>query len=253
MPPPRDPWLPLLLTPLREARTVLRIARLWRVETRLQSAYLLRLPAWFIYRERKAAGLFRFEDESFFFGETPYDVAADICAEAGLGAADTLVDLGCGRGKMVFTAHLARGCRAVGVDLLPTYIIHGQAIARAEHLGAVRFERTSVLDIELDDATAVYVNGWTFSDDLAGGLQARISMLADDTWWISVGRPWRHRRLSLVKQRRYPFSWGYADVFFYRVGPAGSPLVAGADDGPSFADVLSATLTTPSAPDEETP
>lgn len=221
------------------------IGRLWRVEARLQAAYLLRLPAWFIFRDRKAAGLYRFDDESFFFGETPYDVAAEICNEAGLGPHDMLCDLGCGRGKMVFAAHLASGCRAVGVDLLPTYIVTAEGIARTLGLDGVRFEQADVRDVPLDDVTAVYVNGFTFDHDLAGGLRARISVLADDTWWISVGRRWTHPRLRLEKQRAYPFSWGWADVWFYRVAPAGTPPPRRARDGPSFEEVLRETLPRP--------
>lgn len=243
----------LLLAPFREWRAATRVPGLWRVESRLTLAYLLRLPAWFIWRERRAAGLYAFDDESFAFGETPYDVALDICAQAGLTASDTLFDLGCGRGKMVFAAALAHGCAAVGVDLLPTYIDVARGISAALGLDRVRFERQHVLDVPLDDATAVYVNGFTFNDDLAGGLQARISVLADGTRWISVGREWRHPRLRLSGKRRYPFSWGYADTWLYEVGPAGTPVAGDADNHPSFESVWAQTLKPADAGEEETP
>lgn len=236
----------LVLVPLREWRTALHVRRLWQVEIRLQWAYALRLPAWFIYRERKALGLFDFNDESFFYGETPYDVSLSICQHVGLGPDDTLFDLGCGRGKMVFASHLGCGCRAVGVDLLPTYIDNAQSIARALGLSAIRFEREDVLTIDLADATAIFINGFTFSENVAGGLRARISVLDDGVWWISVGRPWDHPRLHLHDTRLYAFSWGRAEVWFYRVGPAraGKSPQESADGGavPSFAEVLGDTL-----------
>jgi hypothetical protein len=233
-----------LLAPFREWRAAASVEGLLRVEARLQLAYLLRLPAWFIYRERKALGLYRFEDESFFYGETPWDVALDICRRTGLGADDTLYDLGCGRGKMVFAAHLATGCQAVGVDLLPTYIATARGIAERLGLRGARFEREDVLTIPIDDASLVYLNAFTFNDDLRGGLRARISVLGDGTWWVSVGAAWEHPRLRLEERRSYAFSWGRAEVWFYRVGPAGERAAPEAQ-GPTFDEILSRTMEEP--------
>lgn len=237
-----------LTVPLREWRALRCVRHLWRVEARLQWAYLLRFPAVFIWRERRALQRNGFEDESFLFGETPYDVGMQICAEMRLGPHDVLYDLGCGRGKMVFVAHLFRKCQAIGVDLLPTYVRTARKVARSLRLGGVRFEQEDVLSIPLDDATAVYVNGFTFSDDVAGGLRARISLLEDGTWWASVGRSWEHPRLRLHKTRDFTFSWGPSTVWFYRVAdrePEGKRPESVADASAvteTFAAVIERTL-----------
>lgn len=211
----------------------------------MQAAYLLRFPSWFIYRDRRAIGRWRTDDDSFLFGETPYDVACAIVERMALGANDVLYDVGCGRGKMVFAAHLASGCRAVGVDLLPTYVQLARRIASRLGLHAIQFEQEDALHIPLTDATAVYLNAFTFSDDAIAGLQARVDGLHAHAWWTSVGREWSHPRLRLEDTRQYTFSWGRATVYFYRVQPhAGVPSKTGAlpDARKSFERVLSDSL-----------
>ncbi|HST36346.1 MAG TPA: methyltransferase domain-containing protein [Allosphingosinicella sp.] len=63
------------------------------------------------------------------FVPTPHSLVQKLLDLAGVGAADYLIDLGCGDGRIAVAAAL-RGARALGVDLDPLRIAEAHAAAR---------------------------------------------------------------------------------------------------------------------------
>lgn len=204
------------LGPFREWGCVARVPGLWKVDLALITSYLLKLPASFIPRDQRTLGL---EDDgtSLLFGDTPWDTAATVCRNVGLQSSDVVYDLGCGRGKFVFLAHLACGCRTVGVDVLPTYIRIARRIQRLLKLEGVRFEQGDAREVDLTEATVVLVNGAVFSEELHAALRARVNQVAAGGRWISIGHPCIHPRLVPRGGDEERFSWGFERVYYYRV------------------------------------
>ena len=50
---------------------------------------------------------------------TPYEVLERLAEEGGLSCAHTLVDYGCGKGRVGFFLHRKTGCRVIGVEYNP--------------------------------------------------------------------------------------------------------------------------------------
>ena len=91
------------------------------------------------------------------FVPTPPDVVERMIRLAGVTAADTVYDLGCGDGRVVIAAALI-GAKGVGVDIDARCVAVARANAEragVEHL--VRFEECDALTIDLAPATVVFL------------------------------------------------------------------------------------------------
>ncbi len=88
---------------------------------------------------------------------TPEKLATEMVRLAGLGAADTVYDLGAGDGRILLAAKRAQpGIRAVAVELAPTVWLLGLArtwLARQR----IEWRMRSVLSVDLRDADVVFV------------------------------------------------------------------------------------------------
>lgn len=184
------------------------------VEALMWVYYLLRFLPLDIYLQGRPLSDRPFAD--FRFGETPYFTGLEICQLARLQKGEKFYDLGCGRGKMVFTAALGFGAEAVGVDLLPTYIRFGTSIARRLGCNA-RFLLEDFTLVELFDADVVYIAGSIFSQDTWDELLVLVEQLQPGSRWVCVGRQAEHALLKAYDRREFLFSWGYEIVYFYEV------------------------------------
>ena len=87
---------------------------------------------------------------------TPLDVVDRMLALAAVKKADTLIDLGCGDGRIAIRAAQKFGARAIGVDIDPRRIEESNANAKAagvERLTEFRVE--DALTTDLSNATVV--------------------------------------------------------------------------------------------------
>ncbi len=89
------------------------------------------------------------------FVPTPHALVQRMLDLAEVGAADYLIDLGCGDGRIAVAA-ARRGARALGVDLDPLRIQEAAAAARIAGVEArVRFRRQDLFRTPIFDATVV--------------------------------------------------------------------------------------------------
>ena len=198
----------------REIPALLGVPALIKVEALMWVFYLFRFLPLDIYLQGRPLSDHPFGD--FRFGETPYFTALEICRLARLQKGEHFYDLGCGRGKMVFTAALGFGAQAVGVDLLPIYSRFGNRIA--ERTGAdVRFLLEDFTLVEVFEADVVYVAGSIFSDETWDSLMEMVEQLQPGSRWVCVGRQAEHPLLKAYDRREMLFSWGYEPVYFYQV------------------------------------
>ncbi len=239
----------------REWGPLARIRGLWKVEALFWAHYFWRFAPLDIWLQARTLGR-PFGD--FRYGETLWCSGAEILKEAGVGPEDHLVDLGCGRGKMVFLARILTGARATGVELLPGYLYVARRIARWLKLDKVRFLGQDFADVDLRKATVVYVAGSIFADETREDLKCLVDDLAPGSQWLSVSWPMEHPSLVLESSNEYLFSWGRETVFRYRVvsrddesAPSSHPCAASADSDPSALDLPPET--SPTGPDSTDP
>jgi outer membrane protein assembly factor BamB/precorrin-6B methylase 2 len=94
------------------------------------------------------------------FVPTPQDVVAKMLDLAGIKKTDTVVDLGCGDGRIVVTAARKYGCQAIGYDIDPDCVKMALANVRRQKVEKlVRIERQDLFKVELDkvDVVALYL------------------------------------------------------------------------------------------------
>jgi predicted RNA methylase len=87
---------------------------------------------------------------------TPQEVVDRMLQLAGVGKGDTVIDLGCGDGRIPITAAKAYGARGIGVDIDPQRI--AEANANAKQAGVsnlVSFRLQDAMATDLRDATVV--------------------------------------------------------------------------------------------------
>ena len=87
---------------------------------------------------------------------TPQVVVDEMLRMADVTAADYVVDLGCGDGRIPITAAVYFGARALGIDIDPGRIAESNANAReAKITGRVEFVNANLFDVDLSRATVV--------------------------------------------------------------------------------------------------
>lgn len=87
---------------------------------------------------------------------TPQEVVDRMLALAGVTRTDTVIDLGCGDGRIPITAARVYGARGIGVDIDPQRIAEANANARAAgvtHL--VSFKLQDAMTTDVSEATVV--------------------------------------------------------------------------------------------------
>src|SRR5207245_9832374 len=84
------------------------------------------------------------------FVPTPQDMVEKMLELAAVKKADTVVDLGCGDGRIVVTAARKYGCKAAGYDIDPMCVRLSQENVKKHDLGRlVRIERKDLFTLDL--------------------------------------------------------------------------------------------------------
>jgi SAM-dependent methyltransferase len=136
--------------------------RLYLRDQHVLSCYDLRKP------EREPKG-----KPAVIFVPTPDDVVDEMLKLAKLTKDDTLVDLGCGDGRIMVAAAKRHGCKAAGYDLDPECIaLSKAAVARAGVEKLVSVHKGDMLEVDLTPYSVVtlYV-GTTLNNKLVPQLE----------------------------------------------------------------------------------
>ncbi len=201
----------------REWRPLFHVRKLGQVEALFWAHYLGRFAPLDIWLQTR--GVQRSKDD-FRFGETPWSTGLELLQD--VGPQDVLYDLGAGRGKLVFLAALATGCRAVGIELLGGYNYVSRRIARWLKIDNAEFRDEDFLRTDLSQATVVYLAGTTWSQDTRDKLSLRLDTLSEGCRVISIHHEWQRPHLEPLGVSEHLFSWGRQKVYRYRVSSSWS-------------------------------
>lgn len=161
------------------------------------------------------------------YGEIMPTASARLVEYLALGGDDVLYDLGCGIGKLVVHAAIARPLRrCVGIELSATRCrIARAALARARARGLVRAQSCSIacadfMRAKLDDATVVYTCSTAFPGALMVRLARKLSRLPRPIRLVTLQDLDPHPAFALVDVLRLDVSWRRAArVHVYEVTP----------------------------------
>ena len=193
----------------QEGKEVRRSFPAWAsYERAFRKAYRFRNP----YRICKTFLQQKGEKEGDVYGETPLPVYAQIARECALCAKDTVIDLGCGRGRGVFFLNFLTGCRAIGIDWVPFFIQTAERIAQE----GVSFRCEELLTADLSEATVIYLYGTCLSEGEILSLASRFQNLPERIKIITVSYPLSDYSpdFQTLTQFTAQFPWGRAEVYF---------------------------------------
>ncbi len=194
----------------------------WRVDFKYMRRYLL-VPAHITsQRYLKEKGL----SGTYTYGATPLSSLEVIARRCRLGKDDTIYDLGCGPGKTCFFLNALLGARVVGIDIVPGFIQAGNEIKDELGVERVNFLQADFLEINYEDADALYLFGTTWSVDL---MQALIKIFERDLIEGALVITIKHDlfkyspRAEFVLEDQFDvnFHWGKDPVFVHRRKAAG--------------------------------
>ncbi|PKL75649.1 MAG: hypothetical protein CVV27_14290 [Candidatus Melainabacteria bacterium HGW-Melainabacteria-1] len=151
------------------------------------------------------------------YGETTYFGIRAAFKAVSVKADDVFYDLGCGTGRNVFYANLVHGLDAVGIDLLPSFVSHGKALASQFNLSKVHFLEQNIFATDLSRATIVYITANCYDQQTMGQLVERLKDLPLGARVISTHRPIPSPRLKPIKDQLLPFSWGVDRMYYQQV------------------------------------
>jgi SAM-dependent methyltransferase len=203
-------------------------ARLWQEERRIQrlfygdplfaacdlalkKAYRKINP----YRLSKKFLQTRGETEVDVYGETyltTLDLIARVC---GVSEKDTVVELGCGRGRGVFFLSRRYGCTVRGIDWIPEFITLAQEIAKCHSVEKVHFSCEDMMAADLAGATVIYLYGTCLKEEEILQLLHPLEQLKPGTTVATVSYPLSDYSSRFIVTQIVPasFPWGQADIY----------------------------------------
>lgn len=202
------------------ARTVARYypnRQFRRADLRCLWAYLMRNPDAICQRYLR-----NFPDDEVqkIYGETFFTTLDDIAQALQLSEKDVVYDLGCGRGRGVFWLRAVRGCRAVGVEINPAFVIEARRIQKKAGIDDVEFILGNLMDLDYAEATAIYLYGTAFSDEAIARVIDCFRALKPGTRVVTVSYALTaytdEPLFELEQQFKGRFLWGHANLFVQR-------------------------------------
>ncbi len=192
-------------------------AQFRRADLRCLWAYLLRSPYTICQRY-----LQDFPDDKVqkIYGESFFTTLEEIAKAVKLTERDTIYDLGCGRGRSVFWFNAMYKCRAVGVEINPTFVRQARKIKKKVGMDGVEFIFANLMDIDYDDATVIYMYGTAFTDQAIAKLVDCFTALRPGTRVVSVSYPLTDYTdvplFELEQTIKGKYLWGDANIYVQR-------------------------------------
>lgn len=192
-----------------------RNANFRRVDRTFLAAYLFDNPYTISRRYGQAQGVV--DAEEYAYGETPLVTMDAIAQRSGITAADTVYELGCGRGRTCFWLRCCIGCQVVGIELIPLFAYKAQKIAERAGIGGVDFRCEDYLNTDLSKATVVYLYASNQDDRVIERLIARFAKLRAGTRIVTVSFALkdypRSECFKEIDSFDADFIWGDATVY----------------------------------------
>ncbi len=147
--------------------------------------------------------------KAFPYGETPLTTLQQIADRWAICPSDYLIELGCGRGRgVLFLSHYT-GCKAKGIDWVPSFIAHAKAVAK--QTSNVTFACSDIMKADLSSATIIYLYGTCLDDAAIHTLSERFKQLPPSTKIITVSYPLPG--FTIQDELVGSFPWGEADIY----------------------------------------
>lgn len=159
----------------------------------------------------------RSNSDEYTYGETPLTTFEQIAKEARISPQDTVYELGCGRGRVCFWLRSFVGCKVVGVEIVPDFVVRAKRIQRKLGVEGVEFKTEDFLKTDFKNASVIYLYGTCLEDNTIKELIKHFKGLAQGTRIITVSyslSDYTDQPL-FETMKKFParFTWGEGDVY----------------------------------------
>ena len=157
------------------------------------------------------------------YGETPLVTLAAVGDRLQLTSSDALLELGSGTGRNCVWLSEAYGCKAHGVEQIPSYVRTAELlIRRCLPNGKVSFACGDIFDLDMSRWRFVYVDCTAMSESCIRQVAMLCAGLSNGARLVTVNASFSElmsERFQL--ERVFPglFIWGWSDIRIHRVGP----------------------------------
>ncbi len=156
----------------------------------------------------------RGESEVDLYGETPLRVFDQLMEAAQLSPNDRYVELGSGRGKSCFWAAAHYRCPVLGVDWVPRFVNLSNLIAKVAKIPA-QFRRESFFDVDLSDATVVYLYGIHLTDEQFDAMTKCFEKMKKGSRVVTIGQSLTSKQFALSHSVTVHFPWGETEAYIH--------------------------------------
>ncbi len=157
----------------------------------------------------------RGEDDVYTYGETPLTTMHLIVEKSGITKDDSVLELGCGRGRTCFWLREVIGCSVIGIEQVPIFVKIANEVKEKFHIERLEFLQGDYFTLDWGTPSVIYLYGSTLSDEEINTIAKKIKLLPSGTKVISVSFP--IPGLMLSRRFQLPFTWGEADVYVQTV------------------------------------
>ena len=187
------------------------------IDRALLRIYILRNP----YRISKNYLIQHNEKDVHAYGETPLTTFEKIAKEVKLLPSDTLLELGCGRGRGAFFLSHFFGCKVIGIEKIPLFIKMAKDTAAKYNVERVSFHCLNMLDMNFPTANVIYLYGTCLARREIKQLILGFKSLPSGTKIVSISYPLTEYTeeglFHFEKSFSVDFPWGKTDAYVQRI------------------------------------
>lgn len=155
----------------------------------------------------------REKSPDLIYGETPFFTAKKILEWAKVTSSDRFLDLGSGRGHIVFIAAALFGMQSEGIEIVGGLTRIAKIIADKLHINNVTFHHGNFIECDFSKYTVIYLAGTTFNKKTINDIAQKIKDLPQETKIISLSSPFKNDLLRFIDSNSFYFSWGKTNVY----------------------------------------
>jgi ubiquinone/menaquinone biosynthesis C-methylase UbiE len=139
---------------------------------------------------------------------SPQPIVEKMLELAGLKSGETLYDLGCGDGRILFSAARNFGARAFGVELSPTLVKRAQQMAESQGLqDQIKVIQGDMMQVDVSSANVVALYLMTDANEqLRPKLERELKPGARVVSLEFKIKGWKPARVEKVEAHRHPYT-----------------------------------------------
>lgn len=157
----------------------------------------------------------------YVYGETPLTTCDAIAKACGLQSNDTLLELGCGRGRSALFWAVYYGATVHGIDWIPAFIGTGRRVSAECGIDNLTLSCEDFIQTEVDGATVIYLFGTSLADADIQKLCTKFRKLSPKVRIITISYPLTEYDASFKVNAEFPVTFLWGETTAYLQSPHG--------------------------------